>query len=331
MEYELKKEDYEDINSLIMISAQIKDLYDELYRLELNNKKGTTEYKKVIEHLKSSIFVENNIYERIGNSYDKNLDILAYLNQNGIKFQQYDEELPIFSNNLVVSRILNRLMQNIITNQEIIPKELRFLLKENGISYREIMDSFTSSAKVRNSVTSDLINCLLAILEKEPHKKESINNSLKETKYMASYLYKNIEDNLIKKEFQIELNPYVETIIIGQISNWPKEAIQKIKSLYGIEYYNRIIKSMLLYDDEDLENDKIMTKMIINQAFLRTIFLLLDDNTIMDLNSNFHDLIEEKDMQDIFNTREKSIEMIIDAYRKIKKDKSIPKVISLKL
>ncbi len=329
--YMLKKEDYEDINSLIAISSQINDIYDELYLLELDNQKGTKIYQKVLEKLKTSIFVENNIYERIGTSYDKTLDILNYLSENGVELQQFAEEIPIFSSNLVVSRILNRFVSNITISQDILPQDLKLMLEKDGVAYHEVTDSFTASMKVKNSITNDLINCLLAILEKEPNKNVDINNNLKKTKYMVSYLYQNIENNLIKNNFQIELNPYVETIIIAQMSNWPKEIIKKIKTLYGLEYYETIVKSMLLYDDEDLENEKIMTKMIINQAFLRTVFLLLDDGMIMDLNSDFHDLIEKDDLQEIFKTREKTIEIIINAYRKVKQDKGIPKIISLKL
>ena len=51
----------------------------------------------------------------------------------------------------------------------------------------------------------------------------------------------------------------------------------------------------------------------------------------MDLNSKFHDLIDDDKMQKVFSTREEVVEMIINAYRKVKNDKNIPKIISLKL
>lgn len=115
------------------------------------------------------------------------------------------------------------------------------------------------------------------------------------------------------------------------MSHWPKEIIEKIKKLYGIEYYNQTINAMLVYEDEDLKDKNIMTKMTVYQSFLRTIFLLFDDDTIMDLNSKFHDLIDDDKMQKVFSTREEVVEMIINAYRKVKNDKNIPKIISLKL
>ena len=332
MEYNLKKEDYEDINSLIMISSQIKDLYDELYKLELDGKKETVEYSKVIEKLKSSLFVETNIYDRIGNSYEKSIQILMYLEQDNSKLKELEEIIPIFSSNLIISRIKSRIIRNaILKSANIIPDEAKLFLSINGVSSKEIMESFSSSINIKESITLDLMNCLLAIIEKETISDKKINNGLKETKYIVSYLYQKVEKSLLENGFEIEKNPYIETILVGQINHWPNEIISKIKNLYGLEYYSQVLKSMLLYDDEDLKDDRIMIKMIINQTFLRTVFLLLDDETIMDLNSSFYDLIDDDKLQNVFENRQKIIEMIINAYRKVKKDKSIPKVISLKL
>ena len=331
MEYELKKEDYEDINSLIMISAQIKDLYDELYKLELNGKKGTSEYQAVITRLKSSLFVEDNIYGRIGDDYDKNIQILIYLNQNN-HLEEFERKIPIFSPNLVMARISAKLTRNIMLKTgSVIPDEVKYFLEINGISSKELTDSLSTSINVKESITLDLMNCLLAIIEDKQHPDKDVNNQLKETKYTVSYLYHKVEKSLLENGFEIEKNPYVETILVGQMSHWPKEIIEKIKQLYGIEYYNQTINAMLVYEDEDLKDKNIMTKMIVYQSFLRTIFLLFDGDTIMDLNSKFHDLIDDDKMQKVFSTREEVVEMIINAYRKVKNDKNIPKIISLKL
>lgn len=328
MEYNLKKDDYEDINSLISISSQIKDLYNELYKLELSGKKLSEEYISVIKRLKTTLFVENNIYERIGLSYEKNSAILRYLNENVKENQEFEQELFSFDADLIIPRITSRLTENVIKNcQELIPDEL----KELDFLKQHVTNSLNNSFDIRDSIIKDLINCLLAIIQKEHNKNPNISNYLKKLKYKVSYFQPKMEMNLLDNNFEIEENPYVESLLISQIYNWPKEIIDEIKQLYGVEYYKRELKTMLVYEDEDLKDDFIMSEMIIGQAFLRAIFLLLDDEIIMTLNDSFNDLINSEKLKPIFANRQEVIKMIINAYEKVKIDKSIPKIISLKL
>lgn len=51
----------------------------------------------------------------------------------------------------------------------------------------------------------------------------------------------------------------------------------------------------------------------------------------MDLNDQFHNLIESANFQDFFKDRKQVIKIIIKAYKKVKSDQTIPKILSLKL
>lgn len=52
---------------------------------------------------------------------------------------------------------------------------------------------------------------------------------------------------------------------------------------------------------------------------------------IMDLNDQFHNLIESANFQDFFKHRKQVVKIITKAYRKVKSDRTIPKILSLKL
>lgn len=323
MENELKKEDYENISRLINISQQINSLYDELYQLELTNQKE--EYISTINKLKSMLLIEDDIYVKIGNSYEKNIQILNYLKENRPLSLLSQDDL-VFETELVIMRIVSKLNKNVLADsQNLIPDEI----KTNPLLAQQITQILTSSINIRDSILTDLMYCLLAIIQKESD--INVHQYLKKVKYKISYLYPKIEKNMLERNFSVEENPWMETILIGQINHYPKDVINEIKQLYGKEYYNKILETMLIYDDEDLKDDQTMNAVLLKQFFLRAIFLLLDDETIMDLNDEFHDLLDNCELQKIFKRKQKIIKMILSAYRKVKQDKSIPKIISLKL
>ena len=332
MKYELTKNDYEDISSLIMISKQINSLYEELYQLELEGKKESEDYNIVIDRLKSTIFVEKNIYDRIGKSFEKNVEILNYLKSDDSETSNLQDGLFIFEQDLIISRILLNLYKNVMENsQNLLPDEMKLMLSLSGMTNNEINRYISISVNVRESIITDILNCLIAIIQKEENKNPSISKHLKKVKYTISYLYSKIENNLLEKKFKNEENPYMETMLIGQFYHWPIELIDKIKRMYILNFYNQILRLMLLLNDEDLKNDEILSKMIISQGILRTIFLSLDDETITDLKKEFIELIEELNSYNVIKNRQKIINMIIDIYGKVKSDRTIPKVILLKL
>lgn len=61
--YNLTQSDYDQINSLIKLTALIDDLYIKLYELEINNKKDLEEYNKIINYLNLLLEKENEKYK----------------------------------------------------------------------------------------------------------------------------------------------------------------------------------------------------------------------------------------------------------------------------
>lgn len=325
MNYVLTQEDYRDISDLILISNKIKKIYDELYNIEIYKNKDSEEYYNKLCKLKDVIDIENGIYKKIGDNNHKNLTILGYLLKDKIDIKELIEEFLIFSSNPIMSRILNHFIRNIVKDKDIIPEFLSIFFQDYQIAKNEITNSILSSYEFKDSLNSDLINCLLAIIEKE--KNIEITDKLKEVKYLVSYLYPDLESCLVKNNFEIEKNPYVGSIFVGQTNKWPQEIIKKIRIMYGLTYYEDTVNSMLQYCDEDLLDNNIKYKLVISQIFLRTVFIILDSETIMELNDSFHIMVDEGG----FEFNQKIIEMIKKAYKNVKRDKSIPKILSLKM
>lgn len=322
----LNKNEYEDLSKLINITIKIVNLYNKLYQLELNEKKQTKEYNLFVSKLKQCLTIENNIYNQIMRNLEENKKIIYYLTEKYNKeliHQNYSNQLLKLDEMMIITRIISKLSRNFMNNFD------KTLSQEKAQLYHSIYNSI----KTKNIIFVDIVKCFLPIVSEITEKQSDLNITkyLKKIKYATSCIYQEIEKEMIISNFEINKNPYISYKFFGQMNGWPLELINEVTKVYCIEFYTNILNSMLVYDDKDLLDKSIMAEMLINQSFLRAIYLLLDDETIMDLNSEFHDLIDDDDYQSILNNREIVIDLIIKSYKKVKFDKSIPKIISLKL
>ncbi len=220
-------------------------------------------------------------------------------------------------------RIASKLSENSIYN-----------LRKNGSNLeKKIFSAINDSIEVKRNVILDIIRCHLAVNENYINYSKDLDTKLilKKVKYVASFLYFELEEEFLKNNFEINNNPYISYRMFCQFMGVSKDIIEEVVIAYGVEFYANIVNLMLQYNDNNLNDYEVKAKLINEQCFLRAIFILLDDETIMSLNAILHDMIDDVDMQDSLKNKDKIVEMIINAYRKVKKDRSIPKIISLKL
>lgn len=315
----MNKDEYKIVSRLVDIGDKIKNLYYQLYKLELTK---ISETDKIILELKKYLQIEKDIYDELEQNPDLNNNILNYFTKNYKKdFEEFDffKQLITFDDSIIVIRIIAKLSKNYIAG-------LGKLLSNQDYS---IFSSIDDSFKTKRNILLDIVRCFLSIIESKTEL--NIKELLKKSKYTISYLYPEIEEEMINTSFKINYNPYISYKMFCQFNGLPKEIINTTTNLYCSEYYVSTINSMLQYTDADLIDKTIKSELIVSQSFLRAIFILLDDETIMELNSALHDMIDDEDMQDILQNKEKIVDMIINAYRKVKKDRAIPKIISLKL
>ncbi len=108
---DLPTEDYQDINFLLNIAKQIKEIYVKLEDLEINNKKYNLEYNNLINELKNTIDIENKIYDRLKKDPNKIKKLVNYLRSLRDYVEIKNETDYIFKENynLELIRIIQRL------------------------------------------------------------------------------------------------------------------------------------------------------------------------------------------------------------------------------
>ena len=122
--YTLKQEDFQDINVLIDLGKSIKENEEKLIELEIQGKKQSPEYKSTLDCIKSTLFLEANIFRNIGANPAKISAIIAHLTTASSSVVGIDKQLSAIVNgstrDLITQRIilrLNEIMINIDKEQ----------------------------------------------------------------------------------------------------------------------------------------------------------------------------------------------------------------------
>lgn len=168
----------------------IKEAYDLLYTLEVEDKKDTAEYEYAIRVLKSSLDLEN---EYLSNLLTKENaeEVFTYLSKKynmGVYFQIN----PLESDDKLL---------HIRTMNKIYTYLYKMMPKENYAGFE------FSSALYQLAINLDLLRLTIRFLEE---KKEGLK-----VKYNLSFIVGEIEEELLSTNFEIDDNPYLTRNILA--------------------------------------------------------------------------------------------------------------------
>ena len=283
---------YEDnLQKIIVISEKIIKIYNNLYNLEINNKKETNLYKKYISYLNLLTELESETYSSISeNDLSLFVGIIKESDPN-IKLNDFSLVINDKYNSYVYKRILNNLRYE--NNKRLI-----------NLFEKEDDELMINSLLLDNLILEDIINAFIFETESSIKKTDNINykNSFKMIKYLLSYLNKSIENNL-KNGFNIPNKLFLtSTILIDNQDDFKK----KVREHY-LEYINKEVY--------ELGKDNIYNSSYSYLNYKKTLqinlikaYLALDNKNVL-LKNKIYDKIERDniDLQELLNYHNKDI------------------------
>ena len=338
--YELQIEDIKLIEELIKTTTSIETLYGKMYELEISQRKDSEEFKKIVDYLKIALDVENQMYKDCCLSYSKCVALVDYIFQEKLPSKYMDDVDSIMTQSYdhkVIKRILNVLIDKIISDcegmKEMLPRDLLDLIEQLGIPNHEAMISQTiySGVELQKAFEKDTINGFLALLQEEIEKEKNdyYRNSLIGSKYFTSFINKDVEEGLIKNNFEIPRTCYLNSRFVAELTQTDLELYFFLKNTYGVKESVRHILEVLEIKDEDYDNPQKAISSILRQCLIRAIFLLMSDDVISDVNYEFHEFIENKEYIKEHLKDHISEEAVIKCFKAVSNDRSKSYVLSL--
>jgi len=319
--YNLTEEDKECVNSLLNISYSIYDSYLNLVELDNKGLKENYEYQRIINNLKTTIYLEESLYEKLGDNPIVLQSFIDYI-INPEDSWDLGNELTIVLNDNIKELIRTRVYLKIIDKRQ----QNSYKVK---ISYdKEIMDEFNGLINISLNVKKDLINTILRILNLylNDNKYESIFNKLNNIKYNLGFIYSFVEDELINNDFVINKNFY---LVGGLYADLENDSENKL-TLYQNHYASIIFdyKFEMLWNNLDLSINNIEYFIgVISQILTRASLLFINKELRNQYYEHYKQLLE---IDNMLNRKNVIYEKILESFDKTDDDIKIPLVLRLR-
>lgn len=332
------KEELTIIESFIKSSHNIKNIYEKLEQLDINNLKNSQEYIYLINKLKEEINVENNKYKNANLTTEQKIKIIELLasNPNSSRKDNIDTIINQQDNDLITRRVFNILINQTITNIDYtknnIPTELLEFIKDYNLSINDnkINKEINNYTKIQLAISNDINLVFLSILQDNLNlwKYSQYKNNLLKSFYSTLFINKDIEEQLINNNFNIDNNVYISSKLINDLLNSNSTIYNIISSILVEPQLDSHISNLLKIKDTEYNYPSINIYSILTECYIRSLLTFLTNERVQYLKKQFHYLIINPAYS---KDNRNSQEIIINCFKNIKQDKSKKRIISLNL
>jgi len=332
------KEELTIIESFIKSSHNIKNIYEKLEQLDINNLKNSQEYIYLINKLKQEINVENNKYKNANLTTEQKTKIIELLasNPNSSRKDNIDTIINQQDNDLITRRVFNILINQTVTNIDYtknnIPTELLEFINAYNIPINDnkINKEINNYTQIQLAISNDINLVFLSILQDNLNlwKYSQYKNNLLKSFYSTLFINKNIEEQLINNNFNIDNNVYISSKLINDLLKSNSTIYNIISSILVEPQLDSHISNLLKIKDTEYNYPSINIYSILTECYIRSLLTFLTNERVQYLKKKFHYLtVNPTYSKDNRNSQE----IIINCFKNIKQDKSKKRIISLNL
>ena len=332
------KEELTIIESFLKSSQNIKNIYDKLEQLDINNLKNNEEYITLINKLKKEIIKENNKYKNNNLTTEKKAKIIELLanNHNLSKKENINIIINQQDNDLITRRVFNILTNQTIPNidytKKHIPTDLLELLNTYGLPIKnnKTFKEINNYTKIQLAISNDINIIFLSILQENLNlwKYSQYKNNLLKSFYSTLFINKDIEEQLINNNFNMNNNIYISSKLTNDLLKSNSIIYNTITSILVEPQLNLHITNLLKIKDNEYNYPSINIYSIITECYIRSLLTFLTNDRIQYLKQQFHYIINNTTYQ---KNNRNSQETIINCFNNVKHDKSKKRIISLNL
>ena len=314
------EEDYNLLKELINITSSILETYEDLYDLEMNGRKDTSEYDAIMEALKFYLNQEKDLYKMVKEDENRGLLFLDYLYPDGSP--DFTSSVTLLMNikngDLIKIRMSERL------NDIICHNEIEDYI--NSGSDDEDLNDFYISYVIDHGIEVDLVNTLLAILKEfiNNSKYEIIKDKLLKLKYDLAFIYEFAEEELGCNLFNIRDVLYWSLKLSMEISQIDEIDVTEDVKDYTDSMIDYLFEELEMFTKEDISNVEKLTHMAFLQIYFRTCILFLSPTEVEKLKKTFDLELPLLGINDI-----EIKEMINEIFKTSEKDKELPRILDV--
>lgn len=329
--YELTKKDLEDVERLLKVTKSVNSRYEKLYELEVTNQKDSDEFNNNIMYLTIATEVEDQIYERMALTSEKCLTVL----ENIIGYDECENYtisyMDMLLSNIEFDRVLRRITIRLLdifkrdkNSLELLSPKLKIMLNDWNMTEEAKMDVVFLGQKVEQEIDYHVLDRFIYFVQTIVDDKayNPFKNELTKSKYDIAILNKDIELKMITNKFVVQ-DLSKDNFDLPATTLKVREGVyNRIKNTYGKLRVEPQMIALLETSDFDYNDKNNAVASILKQAYMESWFSLLDEDTISDINYNFHSVIENNNYISKYPNDKISTGIITEIFnRRRKRDK----------
>lgn len=296
------KKDIESINELVSLAATIHQAYLKLFKLELENKKDTAEYKKVLEKVINDINNFDAILSNLSSDYEKLLMAYSYITKldqfAGLDLAKSGLRLTFCTrleatNDIILTYLKNRLFLKLITNSDYLLALNSEVLGDNqSTEYSETTKKILLfQYDYECSIINDIYTLFLTLVEqtKSKIKDNDVLEKLTKLKYSYGFILPYLQQSLLAKSFEVEQKPFVIHHSVADLYQLPEDQFRKSKRSIILNVVDGNLEVIKHLDDANFITCQKLTLAIDIEATIRASLVLADEQT----RSIIEDLLEK--------------------------------------
>lgn len=333
-------QELQNIENLLACSKTIDNIYNKLCRLENENKKDTEEYQKLIYLLKETIKIEKKEFNKACKTAEQCRKIFKFLSsaKGLLKYSNNECIIRQKYTDRVIRRTINIVSEQLITYYEpqrkSITKDIIKFLNDLSleISLEEIYTETKKNIKIQNAISNDMYLLIISILKEyiSNKKYQKYKYALTKTKYYISFINPTTETYILQYNFNPTNTIYISSNMTADLLGINKTQYDLIKEIDSI--LNTAINITQLLDIKDCEYEQttINIESIIRQSFIRALLTLMNEDSVYELNQNFHNFIESPKYLSKHQNDRISENIIIQCFKSQKYDRPKKRIINIK-
>lgn len=262
---------------IINMTDSIMEIYDKLYKNELENRADTSEHIALEECLKSSLELEQSLYDKL-DFFASQTMLNKFVKDIGHCFEvEIDFGIIKKENNreeLKQRRIVNKLFKRCFLNS----------LDDYPLQYLKKLEPEQNILNYMVSIQNDYLNTLLYFLDSfVPNQNNpdemAIKQYFQKIKYYISFLFENIEADFLKKNFKVNSILYWCSPLYKTYYGYSEEESQKMTESFISCTFNKIYAEILSENTQSLKDQANAQKFFLNCLLFRVSQQFILDTT----------------------------------------------------
>ena len=318
----IKMDKYDFVSEIIRVTKSIRHIYQELYKLDLNGNRDSSEYQKYLEYLRISREAEKDLYNECPDVPECSRLLDVYLETKSDDSSSDRMEIFTSDENALIKRRIQAFLFSMTDTTQDLKKMLTDLSSLTGFSLPvdTITEKISKSINVQESMLLDFKNTFLYFVREEL--KDNLMRKDESLRLAYDLIFSDIclEGRTLSNDFRLPEHIILSVDFIMESLGMNDEEFSDLKDKNISTIVLNGISNLVSIKDEDYGNESLLTRALLLVCVIRAGLMFLSEDMINCITEGFEEYKRTHFYHSVYPTYRTSESLIDNAIELHKKE-----------